>query len=101
MPHFHVLGLDHPGKPERRAGARDAHLAAAERLKEEGTLVHGGALLDGEGNMIGSMLIINAESRAAVEALLAEDPYVKADVWKDIEVTEYRPAPFFTAAETS
>lgn len=101
MPHFHVLGLDHPGEPERRARARDAHLEAAERLKEEGTLVHGGALLDDDGHMVGSMLIIKAESRAALEALLAEDSYVKADVWKDIQVTEYRPAPFFAAAETS
>ncbi|MEO1656294.1 MAG: YciI family protein [Pseudomonadota bacterium] len=98
MPHFHVIGRDYPGEPERRARERNAHLAVAKRLMGEGVLVHGGALLDDEGAMIGSMLIMNVESRAALDALLADDPYVKGEVWKEIEITEYRPAPCFSAA---
>ena len=97
MPHYHIIGLDHQGEPERRLAAREAHLAMAKRLKEEGTLIQGGALLDGEGAMIGSMLIIKAEDRDALDAILAADAYVQQGVFQTIEVTEYRPAPFFTA----
>ncbi|MEO1042979.1 MAG: YciI family protein [Pseudomonadota bacterium] len=96
MPHYHVIGRDHPGEPERRLQAREAHLAMVERLKAEGTMLLGGALLDTDGNMVGSMLVYHAESREALDRILAEDPYIKADVFRDIEITEYRPAPFFT-----
>ncbi|MEM6748007.1 MAG: YciI family protein [Pseudomonadota bacterium] len=98
MPHYHVVGRDHPGEPERRAGARAAHLAMAKRLMQEGTLIQGGALLDEAGEMIGSMLIIKAESREALDAILAADPYVQQNVFQKIEITEYRPAPCFASA---
>ncbi|MEM7740953.1 MAG: YciI family protein [Pseudomonadota bacterium] len=96
MPYYHVIGRDHPGEPERRLAAREAHLAMAEQLKAEGTMLLGGALLDTDGNMFGSMLVIRADNREALDHILAADPYIKEGVFQDMEITEYRPAPFFT-----
>jgi uncharacterized protein YciI len=94
MPHYLLIGRDHPGEPERRARARDAHLALAEKLHAEGTLIHAGALLDEAGTMTGSLVLYRAESREALDALLEDEPYIREDVWADVEITEYRPAPF-------
>lgn len=94
MPNFLLIGRDHKGKPERRAAARNDHLALAERLYAQGTLLHAGALLDEVGGMAGSVILYRAESREALDALLKDEPYIKADVWAEVEITEYRAAPF-------
>lgn len=36
--------------------------------------------------MLGSCLIIDAESKEQVQQLLEEDPYVKGKVWKDWDI---------------
>ncbi|MEE4209999.1 MAG: YciI family protein [Parvularcula sp.] len=94
MPQFLLIGRDHPGEPERRARARDAHLALAERLHAEGTLIHAGALLGEGGAMTGSVVLYRAESREALDALLMDEPYIREEVWAEVEITEIRPAPF-------
>lgn len=94
MPHFLLIGRDHAHEPERRAKARDAHLALAEKLHAAGTLIHAGALLDEAGAMVGSVVLYNAESREALDALLRDEPYIREDVWAEVEITEYRAAPF-------
>lgn len=96
--HFLLIAQDHPGQPERRQNARAAHLAMAERLAAEGTLVHAGALLYEDGAMVGSALVYQTESREALDTLLNDEPYIQQDVWRDVQITEYRPAPFFTGA---
>jgi len=97
MPYFHVLGRDHPGEPQRRQAARADHLALAERLAGEGKLIHAGALLDDEGGMAGSVLIYNVANRAELDALLETEPYLVHDVFREVTITEYKPAPFFTS----
>ncbi|NRA29705.1 MAG: hypothetical protein HRU11_05520, partial [Parvularculaceae bacterium] len=92
MPHFHVLGRDHVGQPQRRQEARTEHLALAEKLKGEGKLIHAGALLDAEGNMAGSVLLYHVESREALDQLLETEPYILRQVFETVEVTEYKPA---------
>lgn len=97
MPHFHVVGRDHPDTPERRLAAREAHLGLAESLKAEGKLLYAGALLNDEGGMAGSVLLFNVESREALDTLLKDEPYIQQDVFAEVEITEYRPAPIFAA----
>jgi len=96
MSHFHVIGRDYPGEPERRQAARTDHLALAEKLAGEGKLIHAGALLDEGGAMIGSVLLYNVESREALGQLLKDEPYITQNVFQDVQITEYKPAPFFT-----
>ena len=79
-----------PEAPSRRMQQRPAHLEGARRMKAEGTFLEGGAMLDDEGRMTGSMLLVEFASRAEVDAWLARDPYVTGQVWEHITVRPVR-----------
>jgi len=81
--------------PARRQAARPRHLENAARLQAEGKLLIGGALLDDEGNMIGSAAVAVFDERAELDDWLRTDPYVTGAVWRDIEVIPYRVAPHY------
>jgi uncharacterized protein len=78
--------------PARRAAVREAHLESARRMKEAGEIIKGGAILDDEGAMVGSVIFTEFPSREALDAWLAVDPYVTGDVWRKIEVLPFRVA---------
>jgi uncharacterized protein YciI len=46
----------------------------------------GGPLLDADGRMIGSLLVVEAASAAAVEAFVGGDPYQLADLYGSVRV---------------
>ncbi|MCC7260840.1 MAG: hypothetical protein IT567_07385 [Alphaproteobacteria bacterium] len=83
------------GATERRMAYRDAHLKLIASLKESGNALMGAAILDDAGTMIGSTLIMEYPSRAALDAWLAEEPYVTGKVWQTITVTPCRVAAHF------
>ena len=86
---FVVTGYDgkDPEAPARRQAAREAHLAQAEKLYGEGGLLYAAALLDEQGGMAGSVLIMSFESEKALrEQWLKDEPYVTGDVWRDIRI---------------
>jgi uncharacterized protein YciI len=91
---FLVIAYDgkDAGASERRLAARDAHLAGARRRKAEGRTVAGGAILDDNGQMIGSAIIVNYPSRTELDEWLQSDPYVTGGVWVDIQVQPFRQA---------
>ena len=74
----------------RRLAAREAHLAKARALKDRGNFVCGGALLDDDGNMIGSTLYMDFEKREELDQWLETDPYTVGGVWVKIEVKPIR-----------
>lgn len=78
--------------PERRTKARPAHIEGAVRMKENGSMLTGGAILDDDGAMIGSVMFVDFPSRAELDAWLASDPYVTGDVWRRIEIRPFRVA---------
>ncbi|MBM3517936.1 MAG: hypothetical protein FJX56_08705 [Alphaproteobacteria bacterium] len=78
--------------PARRAAVRERHLVGARRLKAEGKLRSGGAILDDAGTMIGSAAVFEFPSRAELDAWLAADPYVTDGVWRDITIRPFREA---------
>jgi uncharacterized protein YciI len=78
--------------PARRQRVRERHLEGARTLAERGTLQVGGALLDPEGGMIGSALVIEAEDEAAARVLLEADVYHREGVWRSYEVYPFRRA---------
>ena len=81
--------------PARRMAARAAHLANAAQLQASGHLLVGGALLNENGDMIGSACVAQFETRAELDAWLRADPYVTGKVWQHIEVIPYRVAPHY------
>lgn len=80
------------GAPARRAAVRERHLAGAHALAEAGRLQVGGAILDDEGTMIGSALIVEADDEAALRSLLDADVYASQGVWQRYEVYPFRRA---------
>jgi uncharacterized protein YciI len=78
--------------PERRQKVREAHLEGARLLKNSGAILTGGAMLDESGAVTGSVVIDDFESRAALDAWLALDPYVTGNVWRGIGVHPFRVA---------
>ena len=84
------------GALSRRMAARQAHLEYIEHLKAEGKALFGAALLDGAGNMCGSVVVVEFPSRADVDAYLKGDPYVQNRVWDKIDVEPCKVSPLFT-----
>jgi len=92
--HFVVIAHDGDDSqaPDRRMKARPAHMEGAVRMKENGSMLTGGAILGDGGAMIGSVMVVDFPSRTELDAWLAADPYVTGDVWRRIEVRPFRVA---------
>ncbi len=84
--HFVAILTDHDGALETRLANRPAHI---EWLKSNPVAI-AGPFLDDKGDMVGSLLIVEAEDEAAARALLATDPYAKANLFKSAEVKAWR-----------
>jgi len=86
--HFIVTCHDKDGALEARMANREAHLAFIKA--NEATVKIAGPLLSDEGAMIGSHLICEAEDKAALEAVLAEDPYAKAGLFQSSTILAWK-----------
>jgi uncharacterized protein YciI len=89
MPYFVVHALDASGKEEARAANRPAHRDRLRRHDHPLAVRVGGPLLDDDGRMCGTMLVIEADSRKAVENYIAGDPYALAGVYGTVEIHQY------------
>ena len=89
---FSIFALDHTDDEalNRRLNHRDEHLNGLRGLAGEGKFISGGAILDGEGRMVGSNAFFAFADRAELEAWLKTEPYVTGRVWDKIEVREIR-----------
>jgi len=88
VPLYVISWLDKPDSLQIRMGAREAHLdyirAQGERVKL------GGPYLDEAGRMIGSLIVIEADSLEAANAFHAQDPYRLAGLFETSSVTPWR-----------
>jgi uncharacterized protein len=82
---------------ERRLAARVEHLKSVEERFKAGEFLYGAALLDDEGKMKGSMMVVEYPSREELDNWLEVEPYVIGNVWKKIEVQPCSVAPTFMA----
>ncbi|PVU96344.1 hypothetical protein BB561_001236 [Smittium simulii] len=71
----------------RRLAVRPAHFVGAKEFKEKNVLVNGGAIINGEGAMCGSFLLLNLESPDKVMELIKNDVYSTSKVW-DLDTVE-------------
>ncbi len=81
---FVITAYDGAGMLEKRMEVRPLHLEGMERLKEH--LIAAGGLLDDEGKLKGSVLIMEFQNRDEVDENLANEIYVKEHVWVKIAV---------------
>jgi uncharacterized protein YciI len=95
---FMLLAYDgkDSGALSRRRAARESHLALGDRLVTEGKLLFAAAILDADGKMIGSMLVLEFPSRIELDEWLEIEPYVSGDVWREIEIRPAKVSPSFS-----
>ena len=84
MIQFVIRAYDGKGMLEKRMEVHPRHLEGMERIRQH--VVCAGGLLDDEGKMKGSMLVMEFESRQELDEYLANEPYVLEHVWEKIEV---------------
>lgn len=88
---------DVPDSLERRLGARPAHLARLEALKDEGRLLLAGPLpaIDAEdpgpAGFTGSLVVARFETLEEAEAWAAADPYMEAGAYASVDVRPFKP----------
>jgi uncharacterized protein YciI len=82
------------GALQRRLNVREEHLKGISSLKKEGSFLFGGAILDNEGKMTGSMIVYEYPDREALDEMLKNEPYITDGVWKKIEIKPFRLAKF-------
>jgi uncharacterized protein len=94
---FLIIGRDGKDQAalERRLAAREQHIALGDKMRDQGKMVFGAAILDEGGKMCGSVLICDFDSRAELEQWLKEEPYVTGNVWQDIQVEHCKVGPSF------
>ncbi|WCT14659.1 YciI family protein [Mucilaginibacter jinjuensis] len=77
---------------ERRANVRPHHLDGVRELKEKGNYVLGGAMLNADGKMIGSTMIVQFNSEEELEAWKNSDPYMTQKVWETVDIKPFKVA---------
>ncbi|MBB3931171.1 hypothetical protein GGR25_002221 [Kaistia hirudinis] len=89
---FAIHALDGTEGLARRKTAQQPH---SEHLKKAGDygvrMVMAGPLVEDDGTtMKGSLLIVDADDRGAVEAFNRDDPYHAAGVWEVVTITAFQ-----------
>lgn len=86
---FALTCLDKPDALETRLQTRPAHIEYIRALGDKVKM--GGPLIaeDGE-TMCGSLILIDADSRAEIEEIAANDPYAKAGVFESVSIQGYK-----------
>ena len=81
---FIITAHDGENMLDRRMAVRPRHLEGMAKLGKH--IILAGGLLDDEGKMKGSVLILDFEDRAALDDYLKNEPYVVEHVWEKIEL---------------
>ena len=96
MPLFVVSCTDQEGTVEKRLATRPQHLARLEQLDLEGRLIVAGAMPkdrnDPQAGFYGSTIIVDFDSREALDAWLADEPFLKEGVYSHIDVKPFNKA---------
>lgn len=80
--------VDKPNALELRIATREAHLAYVGGQKDKLKLA--GPMLDADGSMAGSMLILDVADLAEAQAFAAGDPYNKAGLFERVDIHPFK-----------
>ncbi|WP_227269141.1 YciI family protein [Roseobacter weihaiensis] len=78
-----LIAHDKPGALPIRQENRPAHV---DYLKSGSAVRQAGPLLDAEGEMCGSLIILEVANMAEAEAWAAQDPYGKAGLFEKLDL---------------
>ena len=78
-----LIARDKPGGLSIRMETRPDHVAY---LKASDLVAQAGPLLDAEGGMCGSLIVLDVPDMAAAQAWAENDPYAKAGLFASVEL---------------
>lgn len=81
---FLVKAYDGPDMLEKRMAVRPRHLEGMKALGRQ--IIAAGGLLDEDGKMKGSALVMEFPDRDALDQYLENEPYVIEGVWQKIDI---------------
>jgi hypothetical protein len=89
---FLLLAYDgtDPQAPQRRLSVREEHLKQIGLLKKKSEFLFGGAILNENNEMIGSMIVYDFPDRPSMDKMLKDEPYITNGVWEKIEIKPFR-----------
>jgi hypothetical protein len=82
-----VICTDKPGALQTRLDNRAAHLA---HIQASGVVELAGPFLDAEGQMTGSLLVLNVETLVQAQEWAAADPYALAGLFQSVSIREWK-----------
>ncbi|WP_330449878.1 YciI family protein [Paracoccus marcusii] len=82
MPLFAVICRDKPGALQVRLDTRDAHLA---HIRDSGIVAMARPLME-DGQMCGSLVVLDTDDLDAAQAWAAADPYKAAGLFASVDV---------------
>ena len=74
------------GALERRMAVRPQHLENIARVKETGSVVCAGGITNEAGQLVGSVVVLDFDTKEQFDDYMESEPYIKAGVWQDITV---------------
>ena len=86
MPHV-IHALDRADAGDLRSATRPEHLTYVGSYD----ILYGGPLLEDDGRMCGSLIVLDVDTREAAEEFAARDPYALAGLFKRVTITGFRP----------
>jgi len=82
-----LICKDKPGHLQTRLDNRAAHLA---HIEASGVVEMAGPFLSPEGQMTGSLVVLNVDDLKAAQEWAAADPYAKAGLFESVTISEWK-----------
>ncbi|MDB5023766.1 MAG: hypothetical protein JWP78_1521 [Mucilaginibacter sp.] len=94
MNQYLVTAYDYtdPGALQRRMNVRPHHFDGVKDLKANGNFVFGGAILNDQGKMTGSVMIVQFETEEELQGWQQNEPYITQKVWESFDVKPFKVA---------
>lgn len=96
MPLFVVTCTDNDGTIEKRLAVRPQHLERLQKLDDEGRLIVAGAMpkdpTNPQAGFYGSTIIVDFDSREALDTWLKDEPFLLEGIYANIEVKPFNKA---------
>ena len=86
---FAIHAVDKPGAEPLRLEHYEAHKRYLSDPPVE-IVMSGPLVSDDDAHMIGSLFLVEAPSRAAVEEFNANDPFKAAGIWSSVDIHAFR-----------
>ena len=77
---------------QRRMNVRPHHFDNAREVKNTDNFIFGGAMLNDEGEMIGSVMVMQFETEEQLETWKQTEPYITQNIWESYDIKPFKVA---------